>query len=751
MNDKLWYRTPPKEYMEGLPVGNGRLGAMVHGTAEREIISFNNEWLWTYDYALRGQIVDRTESLKKVRELLLSGKYDEGTTMANEELSSLYPGIDSFVPAGRLIFEPEYSEIKDYRRELDLSTSVCKVAYEQDGKTVSREIVASFPEDLVLYHIKADGGKVSGKFSLTRPEEEKCAFTVTAEDDTLRLSGKFNSGDIRFILEAKIYTDGKVITDGEALKVTDADEILVSVNVGVSNLGLDPDEDLASRKLSTTDWASLVKAASEFYSQYYTRVSLDIEGGTSELPTDERTLSYKKGTPDIGMPALYFNYGRYLLIASSVNSGMPANLQGIWNDTLDPPWNSDVHYDINVEMNYWPAEVCGLGDCTAPLFNLAERSIPSSREAAQKIYGCRGILLSLASDMWGKFHGARHGWGVWTGGAAWIGQHFWWHWKYSQDKDFLRDRAYPYLCEVADFYTDYALFDNEGQVVLVPSQSPENFFVECGNHPVSLCSNCAMDLEFMRYTLANCIEASEILGVDEDKRAEWQKLLDRTPLPKIDSKGRLYEWDKEYTEGEPGHRHLSHLWGLFPGELFTQEEPEYYQASINALNYRLSHGGGHTGWSRAWTACLYARIGESEKAWEHLVALITDFATISLLDLHPPRIFQIDGNFGGTAAVAEMLLQSQREIISMLPALPQEWQKGCVRGLHATNLITLDEISWEKHTLSKAILTAGQKCTVQLRGTGFKVTLDGKTVATTEKDGITSFNAEAGDQFTVTL
>ena len=429
--------------------------------------------------------------------------------------------------------------------------------------------------------------------------------------------------------------------------------------------------------------------------------ALDIDVEYCDLPTDQRIELFRRGG-DPALPLLYFEYGRYLM-ASGSSGELPINLQGKWNEDLQPAWDADYHLDVNLQMCYWFVETLGMDHASNTLFNLLERYVPYAKVMAKHLYGCNGITMTLQTDVWGRTTPEAYGWAVWVGAAPWLAQHMFMHWRYTKDLQFLRERCYPFLKEAAAFFEDY-LVEKDGELWIMPSQSPENRFEGTGKWPVSIGVNSAMDIELITELLSSSIEAAQILGVDAEKVILWQDMINRLPKLSTDSIGRLNEWDKERVEVEPGHRHLSHLYGLYPSQLFEPESREW-KAAERSLDERLKHGGGHTGWSRSWVACLMARLGRGDDAWHHFMALIGDFATISLLDLHPPRIFQIDGNMGGTACVCEMLMQSRRGRLYLLPALPSAWQTGRVRNFRAQDGVTVS-FAWENGKLTSCELTS---------------------------------------------
>jgi alpha-L-fucosidase 2 len=605
-----------------------------------------------------------------------------------------------------------------------METASVTVSYET-GLKHNRTYLAHLVEDMILVRVEQGGVPFDCVAWLDRNHTPDCALSFDTTSEMITMDGNI-SGGVDFRVQTGVwFNEGEAsIIDGRKLLLHAVKEVVFAIDIGVSAHGRKAKDECNGRKLrSPVDWDSLVTTHVREHKKHFGSMSLDLQLDELDLPTDERLRRLRAGTPDPHLALLYFHYGRYLLCASSAMASLPANLQGKWNEDLFPAWESDYHHDINLQMCYWIAEPAGMQRYSEALLQHIERFVLHAKKAAKDLYGCRGVWYPIQTDAWGLATPESYGWAVWIGAAPWLAQHMWWHYEYAPDLAFLRDRAYPFFKEVAAFYEDYLIPDENGTLQIVPSQSPENRFAGCGDLPVGIGVSSTMDVILAREALLYALRSAKLLGVDPDMQVKWQNMMDRLPALKIGRHGQLQEWNEDFEECEPSHRHVSHLIGMYPGDMLSQDRtPDLWRAAEVTLERRLAAGGGHTGWSRAWTACLFARLGRAEEAWDHLNHLLTDFATDSLLDLHPPRIFQIDGNLGGAAAVIEMLLQSEGGELHFLPALPAAWPDGRATGLRARGGFTVG-MDWKGGKLVSASVngTVAGPCVIAHAPAGWQI------------------------------
>ena len=716
---KLFYYTPASEWIDGLPIGNGRLAGMIWGEAQ-DYMTLNHEWLWTGRNRKR-KTQPVSSALPLIRHTIQKGDPFTATALANAVLggkggiSGLPGGVDDYQPAGELCIKV-LGHPRFVSRELDLSTGVVKTQ-----RTLGcAQITSAFFADCIsqcLFSKVSSEAPFSLEISLNREAEEGTTVSTVYQDGLLRLDGAV-SGGIQFAVQIKLFTDGQAVPQKDNMIINGATSVCFVVNAATSHENLELE--LSNYDPDPAQYEEREKIHCHAFENLMGRVdfALNEAAELAGLPTNERISRIKSGKTDNGIAKLYFDYGRYLLLSSTICGQLPANLQGKWNSSLTPAWNCDYHFDINIEMNYWMAEPAGMTECVQPLVRFVKSFLQSGKEAAKNLYGCRGIWLPIQTDAWGISTPESYGWDVWIGAAAWIARHLWDHYRYSGDIRYLKEEAYGFFTAVAEFYEDYLQQDQNGVFQIIPSQSPENHIDAIGCFPVLIDQSSAMDVQLCYDALSYAIRSAEILNVDQDKAEKWKAIQKGLPPFQIGTDGRLMEWYREYPEKEPGHRHLSHLYGLYPSDLFTpQTRPEQYKAAIRSLKHRLSYGGGHTGWSRAWVACLFARLGDPDNFYEHFTALIKDFATVSLLNLHPPYIFQIDGNLGGVSAVIESIVSYYDQTAHLLQALPKEWNSGHLNGIHIPGGHIVS-ISWSNRMLSHLSVTLGFERSVQFEYQG---------------------------------
>ena len=710
-NTKLYYEQPAENWNEALPIGNGRLGAMIFGRVEKELIQMNEDSIWLGGYKNRNN-PDALKNLPKVRKLLMDGDIKEGEKLLKRAFSGVPQSMQPYQTLGNLEISFDYKngDIKDYRRALDLEKAVATTEFKVGDIAFKREMFSSYPDKCMFMRISAsEGSSISFDALLTRGREYQAVNKIN--DHTIYLYGKLGSDGMDFgVVVTANAVGGQVAVIGESLVVKEADEVLLTIDGGSTFRYKELEKELCEECSLTLPYEELKKRHIADYRKLFDRVSFSLDSDDrsyEEMPTDKRLELVRecvdKGNEvkDIGIYVLYFNFGRYLMISGSRPGSLPLNLQGIWNDSFTPAWDSKYTININTEMNYWPVEICNLSECHLPLFDLMERMYEHGKETAASMYGCRGIVAHHNTNIWGDT-APQDQWipgTYWVMGFAWLSTHIWNHYEYTCDKAFL-EKNYYLMLESARFFLDFLVEDREGYLVTCPSVSPENTYIIDKFHKGCNGYGVTMDNMILRDLFTQCIAASDMLGRHNAEIDEIQKAKDRLRPTRIGKYGQIMEWAKDYQEQEPGHRHISQLYGLFPSDqISVQSTKELADAAGVTIERRLQNGGGHTGWSRAWIINFYARLHDGEKALEHLNMLLAKSTLNNLFDNHPP--FQIDGNFGATAAIANMLLHDTADGPIMLPALPKEWKSGSIKGLKLKGNKTIDIVWKDGKIMSK--------------------------------------------------
>lgn len=741
MSTKLWYNEFIDDWMWALPLGNGRIGAMVYGNPDCEQIEINEESLWS-GRQIQEQYHASLESLAQIRKLLSQEKLEEAAALARETFLSDPPVVRSYESFGEIFIDFfDKSPYTDYHKELELSQAICRTSWKRSGAIFRSECFVSEDYDGFVYNIHTDGKPFSCNVSLKRKQD---AFSACLNDNTIILNGKvcfathhyYGEGGegMSFYGKLKIKTDGKLTVNHSYITVTDGTYLTVfgafETNYNPEKFDIDESINYKEKatacieKLYAETYESLKKNHIASHQKWFASNELKLEEtDISKLPTNQRIKELRWDEYDPDLFALYYNFGRYLLIESSgKNARLPANLQGIWCHDFNPPWGSDFHTNINLQMNYWPAECTNLSETTIPFIHFMKMVSSFGSKTAKELFGARGWVINHTTDAFGRtgVHDSVDC-GFFPMAGPWLCLNLWEHYEYTEDVDYLKE-IYPILKGSCEFVEDYLIEDENGYLITSPSNSPENEFYytdENGEKKESMFTQGAtIDFQIIYALFTRTAHACKVLNIDNSFAEELFATLKKLPPMEISERyGTIREWCKDYEETDPGHRHISHLFGLFPADQINENNPEIYEAAKRTIARRIENGGGSTGWSRAWTVCFYSRLKDGENALKHLKYLLKKCTAYNLFDIHPP--FQIDGNFGGITGITEMLIHSHlgspdERITELLPALPEEWKTGSVKGVRARGGFTFDLI-WDNGKLKEFSVTADSCSTLKLQ------------------------------------
>lgn len=729
----LWYQKPAECFEEALPVGAGRFGAMAFGHPFMEQLKLNEDSIWSG--GKRDRInPNASEGFPQVRQLVLDGKISQAEQLAFQTLQGCSLNMPHYMPLGDLTvaWDLPKGTVEHYQRSLDLQTAIQTTSFQLNGAEYTRKLFASMPAQTLIMQLSVNNGSpftctvsIDGRDDYY--DQNQCKQT---NDGAVLLftGGSGGRNGIQFACVTQADSkDGVVSFCGNRLRIVNATQVTLVLAVRTSYYH--PDSDLILLAQTDTSqalahgWDALLTDHLADYQPLYSRCDItlheeaDAEIPVHDIPTDMLLTQIKEGnvTHRNALLSLYFRYGRYLMLSASRPGSLPMNLQGIWNQDMWPAWGCRYTININTQMNYWPAEICGLPECHQPLFDLIEVMRPHGRKTAREMYGCEGFCCHHNTDLWGDC-APQDLWmpaTLWPMGAAWLCLHLYEHYQYSKDIAFLREK-YPTLKEASRFFTQFLIENKQGQLVTCPGVSPENTYRLSNGETGNLCVGPSMDSQIITALFDAVIAASQLLDMDHEYAQTLSDMRKRLPQPSVGQYGQIMEWAEDYEEAEPGHRHISQLFALHPAHLISpRKTKELAEAAHVTLTRRLTFGGGHTGWSRAWIANMYARLLDANAVITHLTLLLQHSTAPNLFDMHPP--FQIDGNFGGAAAIAEALLQSAPDGITLLPACDAAWRCGSFTGLRAYGGFTLSA-KWSDLHLDSAEIHSmhGGECRLYL-------------------------------------
>lgn len=777
----LWYTHPADKWENAFPVGNGRLGAMVFGRTDEEQIQLNEDTYWSggpYSTVVKGGY----KALPEIQKLIFDGQYQKAHTLFGRNLMGYPVEQQKYQALANLVVKFQSKDpVSDYRHQLDLDTATVTTDYEQSGVHYVREVFASPVDQVIVVRFTSDKpGTIS--FTAQLRGYRNTAHSNYATDyfrmdsdgvDGLRLSGKSADymgieGKIRYQVRLRaLPTGGSIKVNGDELIVKDADSVTLVIAaatnfVNYKDVSADPNARVESAmKSAAVKSFDVLKAAHvKEHQRLFRRVDLNLPAmANSQLSTDERLKSFN-GSNDPALAALLFQFGRYLLISSSRPGTQPANLQGVWNKDMNPMWDSKYTTNINTQMNYWPAEVGNLSECAEPLFTMIKELTDQGSEVAREHYGARGWVHHQNTDLW-RVAAPMDGpsWGTFTTGGAWLATHLWEHYLYTGDKEFLK-KYYPVLKGSAEFFLDFLVrHPKYDWMVTTPSTSPENFpaipsgvrffdEVTMFETTTSICAGSTIDMQILRDLFSDVEQASIVLGVDADFRKTVREMRTKLAPMQVGRKGNLQEWLEDWDETEKSHRHISGLWGLYPGnQISIRRTPKLAEASRVVLEQRGLQG---NGWSSAWKAACWARLGNGGKALDNINYAIHNYTFNSLFSICS-KAMQVDGSFGMSAAIAEMILQSHDDELNLLPALPESWKSGAVRGLCARGGFEVG-MRWKDGRLEEAIILSriGNMCRVR-SAAALQVMSQGRTVQLSRPEkGVVEFKTTPGATYILT-